>query len=219
MSNGRKSFSDIATRLSRRLFPVRGLAAAAAILFVIGTAGFLSVEYIKHNAWLVVEDTLAGLRDSSMVNANLIESFNSMVLLNMADTPAERQHCREDFQRYNDEVSAFVTAYSGSIFTGEDQANYQRLLACREEYLKIHRQIFDLVDAGKYSEAKQLFRVSFMPVYMNYKAAAGRVMKYNEDEGKSRGKIILQVCTVTQFFIAGAGIVLFGMGFLLGLFR
>jgi hypothetical protein len=219
MSSGRKSFSDIAKRLSRRLFPVRGLATAAVILLVIGTAGFLSVEHIKRNAWLVVEDTLVGLRDSSMVNADLVESFNSMVLLNMADTPAERQHCREDFQRYNVEVSAFVTAYSDSIFTGEDQANYQHLLACRREYLKIHRQIFDLVDAGKYFDAKQLFQTSFMPAYMDYKAAASRVMKYNADEGKSRGEIILQVCTVTQFFIAGAGIVLFAMGFLLGLFR
>ncbi len=206
-------------KLSRRLFPIQGLAAAATLLFVIGTAGFLSIEYLKGDTRLVVEDSLAGLCDSSLANAKLIETFNSTVLLVMADNAVARERYRKEFEEYNQQITSSVVAYSRSIFEPEDLANYNRLLRRRRDYLAVNQQILRLEDSQKYAEARQLLKNSLLPACRDYKSAAEKVMKYNAQEGKVNGEAVVQICTITQFVIAGAGIVLFTLGFLLGFFK
>jgi hypothetical protein len=213
------SFSRTIEKLSDRLFPIRSLAVAAVLLFIIGTAGFLSVEYLKRTTNLMVNDTLEGLADSSLANADLVEGFNCLVLSMMADNPADRERFRKDSDTYNSAVNTSIASYSRSIFTPEDLANYNRLLKDRKAYLVIRQQILKLIDGRNYAEARQTFKAALLPAYREYKSEAQRVMKYNADEGRTRGELILQICTTTQFLIATAGVALFVAGFLIGMFR
>ena len=202
-----------------RWSPVRGLVLAALLLLIIGTAGFLSIEYLKRNTQLVVSDTLAGLCDAGAANANMVEGHNRTLLLLLSQTSAERERFHRDIENYNEQVAASITAYSQSIFTPEDQANYNHLLDCRKKYLDVRKQVIALADREDAAGAQRLFKASLMPAYLEYKATGEKVFKYNADEGKSRGELIMQICTSTQFLIAGAGIVLFLTGFFMGLFK
>ncbi len=219
MSSSAQPLSRTLGKLSRRLFPIRGLAVASICLFIIGAAGFFSLEYLKMNTRLIVDDTLAGLSDSSLANANLVESFNCTVLVIMADSFADRERYRRECEAHTQQVNFSIAAYSRSVFTSEDLANYDELLRCRRAYQEIRQHIFKLLENRQEAKARELFKASLVPAYRQYKVTAERVMKYNADEGKARGNLILRICTLTQFVIAGAGIALFVLGFLLGLFK
>ncbi len=219
MSSSTQLLSRTLGKMSSRLFPIRGLAVASILLFTIGTAGFLSIHYLKISTRMVVDDTLAGLSDSSLANANLVEGFNRMVLVVMLEPSGERNRYRREGEQYNQQVNSSIAAYSRSVFTPEDTANYNNLLQSRREYLDIRQQILGLIDKHDEVAARRLFKESLVPAYRIYKSTAERVMKYNADEGVTRGEIILQICAITQFVIAGAGIGLFLLGFLIGLFK
>jgi hypothetical protein len=202
-----------------RLFPIRGFAMAAMLFLAIGVAGYLSVEYAKRKAHLVVEDTLAGLRDSSQADAALVQAFNSTLLMVMADTPEERIRFCHQCALYDAQVNDSVTSYVRSIFTGEDRCNYNQLLELRKRYAAVEKKTHGLVIQQQSAEAMRVVHAELVPAYRDYKAAADRVMKYNADEGQTRGKAIMEICTVTQYVIAGAGIVLFMTGFAMGVFK
>jgi hypothetical protein len=205
--------------MSRQVFPMRGLAAALVLLFVIGTAGFLSIEVLKANTRLIVDDTLAGLSDSSLANANIVEGFNRTVLAVMSDSATDRDRYRCESDVYNQSVNSSIAAYSRSVFTAEDLSNYNALLRSRRDYLEIRKEVLSLLDRHNEGGARVVFKNSLVPAYRIYKSTTECVMKYNADEGRTRGEVIMQICSVTQVVIAGAGIALFVLGFLLGLFK
>jgi hypothetical protein len=189
------------------------------LFLAIGGAGYLSVEYAKRKAHLVVEDTLAGLRDSSQADAALVQDFNSTLMLVMADTPGEQSRFCRECAAYEAQVNDAVSSYVNSIFTEEDRCNYNQLLALRKRYAIVEKKTRELVLEQRRAEAMRVVHGELVPAYRDYKAAADRVMKYNADEGQTRGKAIMQICTVTQYVIAGAGIVLFMTGFVMGVFK
>ncbi|HEX3797175.1 MAG TPA: MCP four helix bundle domain-containing protein [Verrucomicrobiae bacterium] len=205
--------------MSRRNFPARGLAAGLVLICLIGTAGFLSIEYLKNNARWIVYDTLAGLSDSSLANANLVEGFNRTVLALTSDSPTERERYVSESAAYNQQVNSSIAAYARSVFSAEDLANYNSLLRSRRVYMEVRKQTLALLDQREEAQARELFKTSLVPSYRVYKSTAERVMKYNADEGRERGEVIMQICSVTQVVIAGASIALFVLGFLLGLFK
>jgi hypothetical protein len=219
MASDLKVLSHFFGRMSRRIFPAKGLAAGLILLVVIGAAGFLSIEILKTNTRLIVDDTLAGLSDSSLANANIVEGFNRTVMTVMSDSPADRARYRREADSYNQNVNASIASYSRSVFTAEDLSNYNALLRSRRNYLEIRKEVLALLDHQDEGRARVVFKTSLLPAYRIYKSTTERVIKYNADEGRSRGEIIMQICSVTQVVIAGASIALFVMGFLLGLFK
>jgi hypothetical protein len=198
---------------------MKGLAAALVFLFVIGAAGFLSLEVLKTNTRLIVDDTLAGLSDSSLANANLVEGFNRTVLALMSDSTADRDRYRREAEVYIQSVNSSIAAYSRSVFTAEDLSNYNALLRSRRDYLDLRKETLSLLDRHDEARARVVFKTSLVPAYRIYKSTTERVMKYNADEGRARGEVIMEICSVTQVVIAGAGITLFVLGFMLGLFK
>ena len=139
-----------------RMFPIRGLAISAAILFIIGAAGFLSVNRLKADAQLIVEDTLPGLSDAGAANASMAESFNRVLLSLMAETPEERHRYRNELNDFSLRTSEALDAYGKSIFSEDDRVNYQHVLELRKNYHNIREQILTLIDNQKQAEALQL---------------------------------------------------------------
>jgi glycosyltransferase involved in cell wall biosynthesis len=207
----------------RRIIPqtlsVRGVAISLIILAIIGLAGFLSVNHLKADAKLIVEDTLAGISEAGAANASMSESFNRVLLSLMAETPEERQRCRTEINDFSRRTSEALHAYQESIFSDADRFNYDRVLRMREAYQQVREQTLVLIDGHKQMEALGLYKNSLVPAYRRYKAAAEELLEYNTRQSKVRGEAILKICTGTQYAVAGIGILLFVVGFIVGLFK
>ena len=138
---------------------------------------FSSIEYLKRNTQLVVSDTLAGLCDAGAANASMVEGCNRTLLFLMARAPAERERFRRDLEDYNHQTAASITAYSQSIFTKEDLANYNHLLECRKAYLDVRKQVIALADREDHAGAQRMFKAELMPAYLQYKIAGEKVFQ------------------------------------------
>ena len=203
----------------KRAFSIPGAAVSLIVLLIIGMAGFLSVNHLKADAELIVEDTLPGISDAGAANASMAESFNRVLLSLTAETPQERRQYRQELEEFNQRTSKSLESYGQSIFTEDDRANYERLLEQRKKYLHIRDQILNLIDTQKHDEALSLYKSSLVPAYRDYKADANVVLIYNTRQGKTRGEAILKICTGTEYAVAGIGILLFVVGFIIGLFK
>ncbi len=206
-------------RLFNRLFPVQGLAVSALILLVIGTAGFLSVDYLKTHAAAIVQETLPELSHVGAANSSLAEGFNRTLLILMADTPEERAGYRNELAAFSELTTRSLASYERVKFTPAEAVIYQEVSASREKYAVSRQRVLQLVDQEKPAEAMALCRATMLPDYLAYKGAAEKLLKFNARQGKSNGETILRICTITQYVVAGVGVLLFVVGFTIGLLR
>ena len=93
------------------------------------------------------------------------------------------------------------------------------MLQKRAKYIQIRNDVIALVNQDKKQEATSKCEVSLLPAYLDYKEAGDVLLDYNMQEGRSRGEAIMNVCTVTQLFVATFLVGVFIVGFIIGLFR
>jgi hypothetical protein len=203
----------------RRMFPAQGLAISAIILVIIGIAGFLSVHELKKDAQLIVEDTLPGLSDAGAVNASMAEGFNRVLLSLMAENPGELSRYRRELNDFSQRTTDSLDNYKQSIYSEDDRTNFNQLLERRQNFIHNREQVLALIDSQEKAKALSLFNDSLMPAYREYKTAGEKLLEFNTRQGKSRGHAILKICTSTQYVVAGIGILLFAVGFIIGLFK
>jgi hypothetical protein len=213
------TFTGTLRNIFNRMFPVRGLAVSALILFIVGAAGFLSLNYLKRDASAIVEKTLPELSSAGAANSSLAESFNRTLLLAMAETPEERAGYRKELDNFNQQTEKSLELYRRKISTREQEELYDRLMAQRKKYVALRERVLQLVDAKKSTEALALCKSTVWPAYLDYKSAAEKMLNANTQEGRARGDTILKICTITQYAVAGAGILLFAIGFTIGLLK
>jgi glycosyltransferase involved in cell wall biosynthesis len=213
------AIAGILRRILTRLFPVRGLTVSALILLVIGTAGFLSVDHLKRHAAAIVQDTLPELSLVGAANSSMAEGFNRTLLMLMADTPEERSGYRQEMTRFSEQSTKSLSLYERVRFAPVESAIYKEVMESRQKYAISRQQVLDLVDQAKPAEAVALCRTAMVPDYLAYKGAAEKLLKFNAHEGKSNGETILRICTITQYVVAGVGVLLFVVGFTIGLLK
>ena len=80
-------------------------------------------------------------------------------------------------------------------------------------------RLFALAEANRQPEAVALCKEQVLPAYLKYKQAGDRLLAYEIESGKDRGRTIMIICTATQFIVAGVGIFIFIVGFLIGVSR
>jgi glycosyltransferase involved in cell wall biosynthesis len=207
------------TSLMHGVFSLRGLAAAMLGILLIGGAGFLSVGRLKTDARQIVSDTLPGLSSAGEANASLAQAFNRTLLLLMADSPERRARLREEVEAFSQATMYHMEGYRRQIYQPTDQLQFDRLLKRRGEYLDIRRRVLDLAENNQRAEALALCEKELLPAYAQYKQAGDKLFEFNMHEGEVRGRNIMKVCTVTQFVVAAIGILIFILGFVIGLFK
>ena len=85
--------------------------------------------------------------------------------------------------------------------------------------MKLREKMFALAENGQRPEAIALCKNELLPAYHRYKEAGDKLFEYNMRQGKDRGETIMRLCTVTQFVVAGIGMLIFILGFLIGMSR
>lgn len=202
-----------------RLASAKGLIFFGIFLFMIGTAGFLSVEKLKNDTQTIVTHTLPALSDAGAANSSLARSLNGTLLALNASTPEEFAAYRKELDSYSDQTSKTLELYQQTRFTRPERAIYDQVLEKRKTFHSLRKQVLDLFDQGKKSESVRLCNDSMLPAYLEYKAAAEKLLQFNMQQGKSRGQSILTICLITEYAVAGIGLVLFVVGFFIGLLK
>jgi glycosyltransferase involved in cell wall biosynthesis len=207
------------TNFALRLFSYKGALVSFIALLLIGTLGFLSINYLRKQAETIVNDTLPGLSYSGEINANLAQAFNRTLLLLQTDDRKEKAELSKEVQHFSAITSRYLAQYRESIFTPDDQALYERILEVRKKYLKSRERVIQLSTGNSRQAAAAMCRTELLPAYQAYKSAADKLFEFNINQGRARGREIMAVCTATQFLVAAVVVVIFVLGFLVGLSR
>src|SRR5207244_1422372 len=120
------------------------------------------------------------------------------------DTPdaSSRDEIRKQMDTLAARTSEYLSKYHASIFNPEDEANFQALVKLREDYLANRSKILALAMSGKTDEATLAFHKTLIPMQSSLKKAGEKLLAYNMRQGEERGRSIMQICTVTQIFVA-----------------
>jgi hypothetical protein len=205
-------------RHSRRLISFRGTAVAAIVLMLIGALGFVSLNILKQQASLIVHDTLPGLSYAGEANAYIGDASRTLMFITDED-PEHRKQIREDMTGFSARTTKYLNLYRTQINTEEDSTNFQALIHLRSSYIHIRNHVLDLASQGKEKEALVIFNETLMPAHLQVKKAGDRLFEYNMEQGRERGERIMKFCTMTQVLLAVASVVIFAVGFFLGLFK
>jgi glycosyltransferase involved in cell wall biosynthesis len=203
----------------RRLFPIKSLGVSAFILLAIGTVGFLSINHLKKNAEVIALGTLPGLSDAGAANSTLAEGFNRALLMVTAETPKEREGYHKELDEFGRQTDEALKIYSHSISNPNELALFNEVLKRRLNYRTIRQRMSDLANHGQQNEAIAVCKNSLLPAYLEYKTAAEKLLEYDTNRSMARGEKILEMCTATQYAVAAVGIILFVVGFVIGLLK
>ncbi|HVM59598.1 MAG TPA: MCP four helix bundle domain-containing protein [Verrucomicrobiae bacterium] len=199
--------------LAQRMRRLKPVAVLAVILLIVGGTGFLAVRQVKVYAQKIVGDTLPGLAYSGQVNSELSENFVRAMLVINTDSVEERDLRLSQIAEGSQKVDSSLQDYRSTIFEEEEQRVFDRLVAARESYRAVRRQAFDLVKAGKRTEATRMFEAEVMPAYGVQKEAGEALFDYNAKQGKERGRHIETLCRRTEWMVAAICVVIFVSGF------
>lgn len=216
--SGRSGLGGVADPASP-LASLAGLAVSGVVLLLIGTLGFLSVGHLKNQARQIVQDTLPGLSYAGEANARLTEGFNRTLQLLLAYNPEKHARVEKEVESLTQATTLCLDGYKNQIYTREDQALFDKMLQRRAEYLAIRERTIGLIGSNRAQEAKALAKAELMSAYEWYKQSGEKLFDYNVRQGNSRGQNIMTICSVAQFGIAALGILLFLLGFWIGLFK
>lgn len=203
---------------SRQLFSFRGSVVTTLALILVGAIGFLSLNHLKHQASLIVDDTLPGLSYAGEANAYIADSSRTLLYIAAKD-PERRKQIRDEMGVVSARTTKYLDLYRTAIFSEEDATNFQSLVQIRTSYIRVRNHILDLADTGRDTEALEVFNTSLLPAHAQVKKAGDKLFEFNMEQGKVRGKKIMLFCTVTQIVLGVASIVIFAIGFFFGLFK
>jgi glycosyltransferase involved in cell wall biosynthesis len=205
--------------LLHRVLSLKGLAVSLLSLVLVGLMGFLSVSHVKRQARAIAEETLPGLTDAGEAAASQAQGVQGVLLLVMSDDPQRRQQLRAEIARATQATTAHLATYKASIFQPEDRSLYAAVLKERRDYLRVREDVISLAESNRRPEAIAACVEKLLPAYQRYRAATDQLFEYNVQEAKARGHTIMTICTVTQWAVAGIAIIVFILGFLIGLAR
>ena len=202
----------------RGVFSFRGSAVATAILFLVGLLGFISLAHLKKEVDLIVNDTLPGLSYAGEANAYIADASRTLLFITLKD-PESRKKLQAEIDAFGTRTTKYLALYQSQIYEDEDRTNFQTLIRTREEYVNVRDHVLSLANAGKETEALAVYNDSLMPVHSRVKKAADKLFEYNMHQGQFRGRRIMAFCTTTQVLIGVSGVLIFAIGFFIGLFK
>ena len=188
------------------------------VLTLAGAFGYLSLSKLRHNAQLIVEDTLPGLSFAGEANAYLADATRTLLVV-VTEDPVQQRAIRDEITTLSARTTKYLDQYGSQLDSVEDRANYETLIKERKAYFDIREQVLELAIAGKKSEALKLYTEAMMPEHKRVKNAGDTLFEYNRHQGEVRGREILARCTVTQITVAILSVVIFMAGFFIGLFK
>ena len=195
----------------------KGILLAVGVLLLVGALEFFTISQLKENARQIVDDTLPGLSNAGEANASLAQAFNRTWTFVQTDDPEQRPTLRREAELFSRATTSYLEAYKKTVLEREEQILLDKLLERRAEYLKLREKTFGLVDSNQQAEAVALCKNDLLPAYHSYRQCGYDLFDYNMRQGQARGRSIMKACTITQFVVAGLGIVVFIAGFLMGM--
>lgn len=190
-------------------------ALAASVLLVVAGGSFWLERSMQQSAVMIAQDTLPSLVDAGTAIQRSEENWLRVHLLQHLTAHEKQQELVKQIKTYT--TDDFWRDYHRSIYDPEDQANYDRMMAARDEFLRLRQDYFDLVLGDRLADADALPESKLTPAQAKYNAAAMKLFTTNARVGRERADNILRFARFMPWAVGVAAMLVFGLGVLTGL--
>ena len=206
------------TNVLHRAVSFKGAMASLVFLLLVAALGVLTLIALKGEARLIVTDTLPGLSYAGEANAYLADSTRTLLFI-VTKEAETRAKLHKEISALSGRTSDYLERYMASILSEDERSKYMAVVGARAEYFVVRNRVLALAEAGRVEEALAQFKEALIPTQTRVKQAGDGLLEFNRHQAEQRGQRIMTICTVTQIVVAGAFVVIFFVGFLVGLFR
>jgi len=215
-----KNYSGVGlvTKALHQAVSFKGAVASLVFLLLVAALGILSLTALKDEARLIVTDTLPGLSYAGEANAYLADSTRTLLFIVTKDEE-KRVKLHEEISALSGRTSSYLEKYKASILSEDERSRYMAVVVARAEYFAVRNRILLLAEAGQMEKSLAMFKDSLIPTQARVKQAGDGLLEFNRHQAEHRGQRIMTICTVTQIVVAGAFVLIFFLGFSLGVFR
>lgn len=206
------------THVMHRVVSMKGMFATFLVLVLVGALGVLSLSRLKRIAGEIAHNTLPGVSLAGRANAYLADASRVMLYI-LTDEPAQRAEIRKEIDSLSTRTSSYLNEYHNGIRSPMQQELFNTLVTERNNYIATRNRILEIAATGNSKEAIEQVKTVLLPVHKRIKAAGDELISFDIKEGEARSREIMQTCTLTQITVAVMGMLVFIVGFIIGLFR
>jgi hypothetical protein len=177
--------------------------------------GYSIASGAKRQAVLLREDTLRKLTYSAELNSYQAEGYARGLLATETDDPQRREAYRAEGREYRDKIDAILKDYEASISPDQPKVRreFDNFVAQRQEYHKVSKQVFALLEAGQKEEARKLADTALVAAYRRYTDAGDTLFNHDIAAGNERAREVEAACTKAQLLTAIICIAAFLVGY------
>ena len=186
------------------------------ILIVVGVSllGWLSLRKVTSSAAYISNISIPSVAMISLANSNMDKAL--IITLGGVRGGIDAQRMREG-DELCEKTGALLASYAQTRILNQDESKYLALVATREDYLEVRKQVSDLVAQHKLAAAQEIIDSKLLPAFSEYKRRAeaeldSSIQAAREISDESRKKSaraqLLVVFVAIGFAVAG-----FIMGF------
>jgi len=188
---------------------------AVGVLLAVAAAGFWVGHTIREDADKIALDTLPSLVDAGNAMSLAQDNWHRLHLLSNAKSAAEQAALIEQIRTNSNE--GVWRDYGQSIYSRQEQQEYQELLSVRNEFMRLREQYFAFVQSGRDEEARTFLEQKLVPTYENYRELSKRLFEYNAQAGSDYTAKVVRMSRAAPLVLSVCGIVIFGFGLIAGL--
>jgi hypothetical protein len=196
----------------KELVVVSGI--AGAVFVSVALFASLAVRTVQRDAKTVAEDTLPGLVNAGDAINRINENwFDANLLLNL-DSKESRSNL---IQKINANSTAPLwQSYSKAIFDQQDAQLFNQMESNRTAFTMVRKDYFNLIQADKLPEARQLLVARVEPAFVQYHNSAVNLFRLNAEIGRQRADRIIRLSWWTPYALGGFCVMILLVGVFVG---
>jgi hypothetical protein len=162
----------------------------------------------------VVQDTLPGLVSAGEAMDRLNENWFNAHLLLETSAPAERARLMGNIE--TNSTTELWQRYGQSIYDVRDAQLFRAMEIARTEFMGARSNYFELVQAGRMTEARDFFKSALEAGFKKYRRSAADIFLFNAEVGQQRADRIIRLSRWTPYVLAGLCVVIMLVGVFIG---
>ena len=178
-----------------------GFAAILGMVCLLTLSAYILLGNAKHAAHLLSVDAMPGTDLMAKINSDLGQAQLVFLDYVLAKTPEERAKIKTELSKLGETISKELDDYDKTITTTEDRELFTKLKEARVAYVAVRTSAFDLLEAGKTEEARQLIGTSIQPAYYKYEGFVRKELDLNTDQADKELKACIAATDSALLFI------------------
>ncbi|MGJ7497969.1 methyl-accepting chemotaxis protein [Variovorax sp. RT4R15] len=168
-------------------------AAVLALMIVMGAVAYACLARVAHDATLIQKEAVPGLSYSSQMMVAWQENFALTQKQVLETEGAETRKVESQLQANRDRLENLTRSYESTIFTPNDQENYEafKSLHAAAAYLRTQQDVLKLSADNKRDAARALLQSQLDPQFEKIRSATQFLVDFNKTDAEEAARQIM----------------------------